>query len=490
MIKYLQQSRKGKSKRPLTSPGVGFVILVLMLTVTSTGNCCAANGDAAEGTTRTTGKTQGDVLHFTDIHFNPFRVKKPEELKDMEAQKWKAKFERDKFDEYVTPGGKKPWYGNETTYNLLVSSLEAMKKFSKKQGPDFIIFTGDFLVHDFHEKYQDTLKTKEGLEEFIKKTVTFVVIMLDEYFPEVPVYVSLGNNDSYKGNYIIEPGGKFLRETMSIISEKWIEEESNRKSFAETYPVGGYFTVVPPDLPNTRIISLNSIFFHSRHEKKYKESKWAFDQLDWLRKKLETAKKNNEKVWLLMHSSPGADYFPSLNGKFEPYWQGYYTAVFLRLIADHSSILEAMYAGHTHMDEFKLVFDCTGRSDKAVAFVKICPAASNVRGTNNPAFLNLIFKENDFSLLDYSVYYLDLSGPKKWKREYTFRQTYGHDKIDAAALQSVYFAGRDDGAARTDYMNYFDVNRRKTLTPVNWKAYWCGIANHREKDYENCLSVQ
>ena len=478
MIKYLQQSVKGKSKWLLTSTAVGFVMLLLILPVTSAGD------DSGE-------KKQGNVFHFTDIHFNPLydtNIEQVSKLKNSAAGDWEDIFKRSKFKKLVTDRGKRPKeYANETTYNLLVSSLKAMKEVSKEQMPDFIIFTGDFLVHNFDTKYENNFGSKEGFEEFIKKTVSFVVIMFDNYFPRVPVYVSLGNNDSYKGNYIIEPGGKFLKDTMRIISEKWLEKESNRESFAETYPVGGYYTVLPPNSGNTRVISLNSIFFHSRHEKKYNDCKWAFDQLDWLRKQLEAAKEKNEKVWLLMHSPPGADYFEAFDGKFVPYWQYYYTAVFTRLIADYSSILEAAYAGHTHMDEFQLVFDCMGRSDKAIAFVKICPSDSNVRNTNNPAFLNLIYNRTDFSLRDYGVYYLDLGkSTKKWALEYMFTKAYNQTCVNAAALQAVYDDLKNDEAMRTRYMNYFSVNLPQAVIPLNWNAYWCGIGNLRQEDFEAC----
>lgn len=499
MIKYLLRSLKGKSKWLLTSTAVSFAVLLLFLPVASAGAGSSESGKTVKEAVQSTEQGEGNVLHFTDIHFNPFYDTKEKKLvsklKDSGAGDWEKIFKTSKFKKLVTDEGKRPKeYPNETTYNLFVSSLEKMADVSPK--PDFIIFTGDFLVHNFNTKYKNNFGSLDGFEAFVKKTVTFVVIMVDKYFPDTPVYVSLGNNDAYRGNYEIEPEGKFLRETMCIISEKWLEKEPNRKSFSRTYPVGGYFTVVPPKSRDTRVISLNSIFFdHKRENKKNRknkynyECKWAFDQLFWLRKQLESAKVKNEKVWLLMHSPPGADYFNASKGKFAPFWHGYYAGVFARLISDYSSRIKAMYAGHTHMDEFQLVFDCTGRSENAIAFVKICPSASNVRDTNNPAFLNLIYNRTNFSLMDYGVYYLDLAASdKKWKLEYMFSESYHQTAVNAATLQAVYAGIENQGAMRAEYVNYFDVSHRHqaVLTKCNWKDYWCGIASLQKEDFEKC----
>lgn len=506
MIKYFQQSRKRKSNRLLTSTVVGFVILLFILPVTSAGDGSVESRKAAKGTAQTTGETYGNVLHFTDIHFNPFYInyKGLKKLKETCAKGWENIFELYKKDEFVTMDpSKPPFYANETTYKLLVSSLEKMKEVSMKQTPDFIIFTGDFLVHSFDKKYEEIFGSEVGLCGFIKKTVMFVVIMLDEYFPNVPIYVSLGNNDSCEGNYKIKPWGDFLEGTMGIISEKWLEDKTNSISFARTYLHGGYFSVVPKKLPNTLIISLNSNFFHEEHKKKYKER--ALTQLNWLEKELEGAEEDEKSVWLLMHSPPGADYFETLKGKFKAYWDREDTDKFHKLITKYNTILKASFAGHTHMDEFKLVFDPNGSNDPAIAFVKICPSASNVRNTNNPAFIIYRYDKTDFSLSDYDVYYLDLCPKipdKAWKLEYTFRETYECDKIDARTLTSIYHAieylkeNRDWIDKCIDYMKYFDVNLWKTFIPIkqlglgdsiHWRAYWCGICNYSEKDYKDCL---
>jgi len=81
---------------------------------------------------------------------------------------------------------------------------------------------------------------------------------------------------------------------------------------------------------------------------------------------------------------------------------------------------------------------------------------------------------------------LGIEEPGDWKKEYGFNETYGQTAVNAAALQAVYLAIKDDEATRTNYMNYYDVNHRQALTPDNWMAYWCGIANLRQEEFETC----
>ena len=45
-----------------------------------------------------------------------------------------------------------------------------------------------------------------------------MVRLFNEYFPNTPVYISLGNNDSYSGDYHIQQGGKFLNARQALHS--------------------------------------------------------------------------------------------------------------------------------------------------------------------------------------------------------------------------------------------------------------------------------
>ncbi|MCP5104540.1 MAG: hypothetical protein GY950_14235 [bacterium] len=491
MWEFLRRLRKQNPNIFLTVTGIFFSLLLV--------SASACGGEPAKETVEktvppgvkpaetvetTTGAvpTQGNVARISDIHFNPFYDQTlMTQLQEAEAGGWDAIFATSQVKGYGT------YDKNESNYNLFIASLENMAAGDK--APDFVIFTGDFLAHEFHDKYKAANNgSLEGLDPFIKKTVTFMVLMFDKYFPKVPVYVSLGNNDSYAGDYLIVPEGPFLKDTTPVISDNWLETAGNKESFATTYPIGGYFAVVPSKAGTTRIISLNSIFFSPKRDKNFKKYDPGARQLEWFESQLKTARANKEKVWLLLHIPPGANVWGTVHdGTYKSFWETAYSKTFLQLVTTYSPVFAAGYAGHTHMDDWRLVFDRTQTPARAAAFVHICPAVSPQFG-NNPAFIKLFYDRTASSLTDYDVFYLDLSvtDPQKWNKEYGFDETYGQTAITAATMQTVYAAIGEDETARTFYMNYYDVNHRKALTPENWKAYWCAIGNLEQQTFENC----
>jgi hypothetical protein len=252
-MKYL---RKAHAKFLLTLTSISLTILLVMPL-----GC----GKKAEKPTPTpaakpapAADSIGNVPHISDIHFNPFYdTTLLPQLITAEVNQWESIFETSKIKGFGTVSS------DETNYTLLVSSLKDMAETSKN--PDFIIFTGDFLAHEFPDKFKNHAPEGNDYDIFVEKTIEFVVLMFEKYFPDTPVYVSLGNNDCYAGDYQIIPEGKFLKKTTPVLADKFLENPENRSSFAATYLVGGYFTVAPRGTENTLIISLNSNFFSPKH---------------------------------------------------------------------------------------------------------------------------------------------------------------------------------------------------------------------------------
>jgi len=466
----------------------GFVLSILLITAPACGG-----GDTPKETVPTPVEKngprelpgQGKVAHISDIHFNPFYDASlmPRLLK-YGADQWEPIFASSTVEGYGTYGE------NETNYNLLKASLENMAACYKN--PDFVMFTGDFIAHDFHDRYQKANNgSLEGLDPFIEKTVTFMVLMFKTYFPDIPVYFSLGNNDSYAGDYLIVPEGQFLEDTTPIVSVNWLYDGANKKSFSTTYPIGGYYTVVPPKAQNARVISLNTIFFSVKFQTDFTVYDPGEKQLEWFETQLKAAEVKKENVWLLLHIPPGANMYGTVHDKeYKSFWKDAYNKKFIQLVTAYSSVFTAAYAGHTHMDDFRLVFDRGGDPAapvKAAAFIHICPAVSPQFG-NNPGFRYIDYAPGTFSVNNYNIYYLDLGieNPGEWSNEYNFNETYGQTGVNATTMQAVYYALKDDMTKRTRYMNYYDVNHREALTPENFNAYWCGIANLQQENFEEC----
>jgi sphingomyelin phosphodiesterase acid-like 3 len=197
-----------------------------------------------------TGTSWGSTfISISDIHFNPFYDPSiMEQLVKSDSEGWNEVFRKSA----VTGLGD---YGNEeTNYNLFLSTLNNMRKSEKK--PDFVIFTGDILAHDFNARFRQFKPDcgKEELNRFILKTVKFVINGLSHVFPSAEIFFSLGNTDSYNGDYAITPKGKFLSDTAQTIYEEFLKKSKNKEMFFKTYTDGGYYSKSVPGLQKARII--------------------------------------------------------------------------------------------------------------------------------------------------------------------------------------------------------------------------------------------
>ncbi|RKX47260.1 MAG: hypothetical protein DRP32_08995, partial [Thermotogae bacterium] len=113
------------------------------------------------------------------------------------------------------------------------------------------------------------------------KTMSYVLQEMQEALPNVPAFFSLGNNDSYSGDYALVDDGEFLHTTADLFFEHCIKQEPLRADFYETYPVHGYYSLRHPLVDNGRIIGLNSIFF-SRNYASTESKQPGEVELDWL----------------------------------------------------------------------------------------------------------------------------------------------------------------------------------------------------------------
>jgi len=399
-------------------------------------------------------------ISLSDLHFNPYYD--PSLMAQLEATDvsgWAAVFASSKI---TTPSA----YGADTNYPLLQSFLADLK--TRAAGARFVTITGDLLGHDFPQDFQlySPDKSEDAYQSFTTKTTQFIASQVKSALPAIPIYPVLGNNDSDCGDYEITPGGWFI----TVFAKAWS---------AKLNSSGNYDVAAP--MPHTRIIGLNTIFLSANYDNACGEEgvDYGAQTLTWLRRRLEAAKAKHDRVWLLYHIPPGINVYSTTSGGSACpapvlMWKTQYTKRFNALMKKYSSTVVTSLAGHTHMDDFRLVDNL---------YIHITPAVSPMF-SNNPTYESITYAPSTGAITDYTVYNLQLGNtPLAWNTEYTFSTAYDHRSFAA-----VHDAIGADPATRALYMQYYTSSNAKstTITDANWFGYWCGTGSANANAFTTC----
>jgi sphingomyelin phosphodiesterase acid-like 3 len=430
-----------------------------------------------------TDNTAGNFLLMSDIHFDPFAD--PKLVKSLIAapvEKWESILESASHEPFALSG-------KDSNYSLMVSALsEAAKK-----GPyDFAIITGDYLVHESRDLFEPIGgKDEQAYEDFVTKTEIFVAREVQKQLAGTPVYFSLGNNDSECGDYMMAAHTTFLE----AITHEWRTLDASPDA-QKTMADAGYYAIAHPTLPHTELIVLNDIYWSNRYTSDSCHSQpndqAGEKEMTWLKDQLSQAKSGNQKVILVMHIPPQGD----INGIFKElvkggkkkkaaqkkggkidkksgdlFWGDQYEAGFVQLMKDFSDTVEVSYAGHTHMDDFRILKDDQGN---AVLVTHICPAVSPIR-FNNPGFQVMEYDKTTGDIRDMATFYLkNLATAKgsqdgQWDLEYDFDSTYGLTGYNAASLTSLTDTLDTDGDKLSAFAKYYDVSAPELIPMDAWK---------------------
>ena len=197
---------------------------------------------------------EAPLVIISDVHFTPFYDTSIfDDLVNSPVEEWADIFEGSTVTDLST-------WGQETNYPLLKKALDAA---SKNIGEGrAAVFPGDILAHQFPEKFFKLYGEEDqgALRSFVFKTVMFFATQVRARFGNVPVMFTLGNNDSYAGDYQLVPGGAFLADTAEAFYDTFLLGSADREAFLSTYPAGGYFVAEPPGA-KVLFVCLNSVLF-------------------------------------------------------------------------------------------------------------------------------------------------------------------------------------------------------------------------------------
>ena len=467
------------------------------------GNASRAQGkhhhDAAPAAPTESGAT---ALLISDIHFDPFHDPgKAKQLASTPVAQWgavlKSPASADQADAFTALQEKCGAKGIDTPYPLLLATIQGMQ--AQQPNPDFITISGDLVAHKFDCRYKALVQplSPDAYGEFVANTIEFVVNELRGAFPGVPIYVSLGNNDSDCGDYSLDPHSAFLARAAAAVADA-LPPDGRRHAQAE-FVTGGYYSVtMAPPMLDTRLIVLNDVFWTA----KYKNCAGKADpapgagEMAWFAQTLAQAHDDGQNVWVMGHIPPGVNAYETVKNSADVCGSGS-ASLFMDsgkmngLMTQYSDIVRLGLFAHTHMDEVRLLTPEGGGAEGAVP-VKLVPSVSPVDG-NNPSFTVAKVDPPTAGLKDFDVFVASNQTGlhTTWTEDYDFDHAYGTPAFSAAAVNDLIGQFRHDpkaqtGASQQYIRSYYKGDVAKELTPF-WPQYTCSLANTTAAGYKACV---
>ena len=461
----------------------GLVFLIGLLIFSLPG--CTGTGNGTNTT-----NNNFPVVVFSDAHFNPFYDPSLfPELVSAETTEWANIF---KTSTITTPST----WGIDTNYPLLILALSNIRQ--NLGASPLIIFTGDILGHKFSQMFYALYYGSQGvpvvpdaaavtaMETFADKTVDFFTEQVRSTVGNIPVMFAVGNDDSYADR---GPDSTFLSNTAEYFYTNFLNGTVDHQAFLNTFKEGGYYSAEPPGT-NLLVIELNTVPFSPSYPVGDTSSAVAAE-FAWFDSTLASAKAAGKKVWLLIHIPPGADIFATAqsvdnNGHITGavmMWKPDYQASFLQILSKYPGIITLTLAGHTHMDEYRIM--------SPADVLDVTPSISP-RSGNDPAFKILTLSRDTLKPTDYSSLNYDLAVmPGQFNSYYSFKEAYFMQGLSDDSLAQHFALLVTNNTKQALYRGYYysGYNSSNLITYTNWPVYWCGIGKMEQQEFIDCVNA-
>jgi sphingomyelin phosphodiesterase acid-like 3 len=442
------------------------------------------------------------ALLLSDIHFEPFwDPAKAPQLAAAPVSEWKAILAAapspDQQQRFAALQQSCHVRGADSSPALFDASLKAMR--IQAAGAKFVAVGGDLLAHALQCKY-NTLFPKAvpiGYSSFVEKTLDYVMGELYGTFPDVPVYIALGNNDSDCGDYRLDAHSSFLAVTGKEVTNNFPARE--RQAAQESFADGGYYSVSLP-IENARLLVLNDLFMSSNYATcaGKADPTAAVAQLAWLREQLTAARANKQKIWVMGHIPPGVDLYATVT-KMVDVCGGHAPTMYLSSekladeLVEFSDVVELAIFAHNHMDEMRILKEDNQSlaSTRSVA-VKVVPSISPING-NHPSFTVARIDPFSTALVDYKVFAASnqTGVDAAWTEEYDFARSYHEMEYTSTSVSHLIAVMAADFGVKTqasrNYIQDFSVGYATPVLRLAWPQYVCTLSNHTAQAFTACV---
>jgi len=426
------------------------------------------------------------VVVFSDVHFNPFYDPSLfQTLVAADVSEWA--------DIFKTSGITAPSaWGSQTNYPLLEITLSSIKQ-NLGESP-MIIFTGDMLAVGFPQTFFSLYGSQDvaAMKTFAEKTVSFFMEQVRLAVGDIPVMFAVGNADSYSG---YGPDSGFLSNTAELFYTHFLNGTVDHQAFLTTFASNGYYSAEPSGT-DVMVIGLNTILFSPLVPGDHDSA--VDTELSWLDSRLASARTDGKKVWILMHIPPGADlgstaslvdddgHIPSAAMMWKPDDQ----TRFLAILSAYSDVITMTLAGHTHMDEYRIL--------SSSEVLEVTPSISPLFG-NNPAFKIFTVSSDTGKPMDYQSIIYDLATtPEQFNSYYTFSEAYSVEGPLDHSLVHLFPVLAVDIEKQKTYRGHFFSGHNYTLpmphtvkpiTDTTWPVFWSGIGIMEQQEFIDSVNA-
>lgn len=329
------------------------------------------------------------------------------------------------------------YWGTLSKCDIPLRTFESALKFIAKEMENsndipYIVWTGDIQPHDIWK--QD----KQSAIENYKK----VFATIFNYLPDAKIFPTMGNHemvpvDSFSPSSMKNISGQdapdWLYKELDTYWSRWLPPDT-----VKTITKDGFYAVTVQ--PGLKIISLNTNFCHDKNFWLYINSTDPGNQLEWLIHELQISELEHEQVHIIGHIPPGTiDCLKAWSRNFN------------KIVRRFSKTITGQFYGHTHQDEFELLYDQDGSERHSVAKPWKPISTAFIAGSLttfigiNPSFrIYTIDPNQNFLPINYETYYMDLNvaneNPMKepeWKSLGSFAQKFGINDTSPQSLHQL-----------------------------------------------------
>ena len=280
------------------------------------------------------------------------------------------------------------------------------------------------------------------------KEIDTIFQLFQEYFPNIPLFHSLGNHDTYP----VDQTPPYIYSTFLDRYNEINVMNGGLQSQNKTILKGGYFYnyFYLNGGKRIKVISLNTMYYDTNNLfTKYSSDTDIMGQWAWLDKMLNQSWLMREKVWLLLHIPPSNAMEDNI-----------YRDKFISYLSKYKDTIVATFSGHIHSDNFKLYFDGIGGGDLMGDLVGFGTIPSSIMPDKiNPSFRVIEYDRADGTLLNYKQYSNDLnntikSGVLDYKVNYDFCKLYGVGNFSKESFLQIYHNMRMNKSILDRYWTY------------------------------------